>query len=385
MSEDPTHIPSFPLSKRRLLLAANLFFWLSFIAFDTITTAGMLGGYVGFTFQRAIAQALILCGLVYPHLYWLYPRYFSKGRYLVYALAALSLMTLILFLRTGLDNFYLQWFLGGDFHNTPRGQLAFDTLIGSGYVKNSELVPAYYFGMILGTVAVFFVTTPIKLVEDWYQKNRLSRQVLQNQIKLQETKIKFLKAQTDPHFLINALSGVYNLALLESKNIDFAILRLSELMAYLLGHGKEDRIALKHEIHFIQNFIDFHKAINPEPIDISFEHRVGPAQMESIEIPPMLIQPFFENALKHGNAADDPEGWIKSQLEINNGQLFFSIKNTLKTSSKKVISHQVGLQNVREKLAVFFPEDRYRLLVKEDQSVYEVQLILNLSQNTPGI
>lgn len=379
MSNNLTHIPAFPLSKRRLLIAANLFFWISFIAFDTITTAGMVGGYVGFTFQRAIAHALILFGLVYPHLYWLYPRYFSKGRYLIYAVKALLLVGFILFLRTGLDNFYLYWFLGGDFHNTPQGQSAYDNLIGSGYVKNNEFVPAYYFGMVLGTVAVFFITTPIKLVEDWYQKNLLSRQILQNQIKLQETKIKFLKAQTDPHFLINALSGVYNLALMDAKNIDFAILRLSELMAYLLGHGKEDRIMLKHEIHFIQNYIDFQKAIHPDPIHIDFQHQVSAAQLEAFAIPPMLIQPFFENALKHGNAADDPDGWIKSRLELNGDQLFFSIQNTLQTTKKQVVSHHVGLQNVREKLALFFPEDQHQLTIKDGREVYEVQLSLNLA------
>lgn len=378
MTKDSTHIPDFQFSKKQLLLAANLFFWFSFVTFDTITTAGMVGGYVGFTFQRAIAHALILCGLVYPNLYGLYPRYFSKGRSLSYALIALLLLALTIFLRTRLDNFYLQWFLEGGFHNTPQGQTAYASLVDSGYVKNNQFVPAYYFGMTLGTVAVFFVTTPIKLVEDWYQKSLLSRQVLQNQIKLQETKIKFLKAQTDPHFLINALSGVYNLALLEAKNIDFAILRLSELMAYLLGHGKEDRIALKHEMNFIQNFIDFHKAINQAPIDITFKHQVTPAQMESIEIPPMLIQPFFENALKHGNAADDPAGWIKSELTVDHNELFFSIKNTLKPSPKKVVSHHVGLENVREKLEAFFPQGQHRLFVKEGPEAYEVQLYLSL-------
>lgn len=374
-----TPIPTFPLSKQQLLIATNIFFWLGFIAFDTITTAGIVNGYVGFTFQRAVIHAFILTLLVYPNLYWLYPMYFTKGKYLNYAIAALLLIGFNTALRTGMDNLYLKWFLGGESFSTATGKMAYNSMVNSGFIENGQFVLSYYFGMVLGTTIVFFIISPIKLVEDWYEKHLLSYQILENQVQLQETRIKFLKAQTDPHFLINALSGVYNLALLESKKIDVAILRLSELMAYLLGRGKEHQIALRHEIHFIQNFIDFHQAVNPDPIDLDFQHNISPAQLEAVMIPPMLLQPFFENALKHGNAADDPEGWIKSQLLLEDDQLYFNISNSIKSSKRKTVSHHVGLQNVQEKLDLYFPNAKHKLVTQAEESRYSVKLTLDLS------
>lgn len=381
MADQLAGIPSFPLTKKQLLISANIFFWTCFILFDAITTAGMVNGFFVFTFQRAIAHALILFFLVYPNLYWLYPRYFSKGQYWKYTLAALTLLIIHVGLRTGLDSLYLKWFLGGSFYNTDTGQKAFKTIINSGFMQsNMHFSFSYYFGMTLGTIGVFFITSPIKLVEDWYEKQMLRFQLLQDRLKLNETKIKFLKAQTDPHFLINALSGVYNLALLKSDKIDFAILRLSELMGYLLGHGKKDLIALRYEIDFIQNFIDFHKAINTEPIQIEFVHNATPTQLEQIVLPPMLLQPFFENALKHGNADDDPEGWIKSALNIENQLLTFHIENSLKArkSNKNRPSFNVGLQNVQERLKMYFLEEGYHLKMETLDNVYRVELLLDM-------
>ena len=380
MPTETASIPTFPLTKKQLQLVANIFFWVCFVAFDTISTAGMMNGFFLFTFQRAIVQALILFLLVYPNLYWLYPRYFSKGNYLKYALAALVLLAFNVYLRTSMDNFYLGLFLEGDFYNTPTGQEAYQTLLKSQFMTtDNQLVFSYYFGMTLGSIAVFFITTPIKLVEDWYEKQRLSLQILENRLQLNDSKIKFLKAQTDPHFLINALSGVYNLALLQSDKIDFAILRLSELMGYLLGHGKEDEIALRYEINFIQNFIDFHQAINPTPINIDFKHNATAAQLEQVMIPPMLLQPFFENALKHGNADEDPEGWIKSELKIEAATLSFTLENSLKPSSSKRVSYNVGMQNLKERLEMYFPKDKHWLQTEKTEEEYRVKLLLGMN------
>lgn len=386
MANQLANMQSFPFTKKQLLISANIFFWICFIFFDAITTAGMVNGFFVFTFQRAIAHALILFFLVYPNLYWLYPRYFSKGRHWKYAMTAIALLALNVVLRTGLDSLYLQWFLGGNFYNTQTGQEAFQTIVDSGFMRpDFRFSFSYYFGMTLGSIGVFFITTPIKLVEDWYEKQRLSFQLLEDRLKLNETKMKFLKAQTDPHFLINALSGVYNLALLQSDKIDFAILRLSELMGYLLGHGKKDFIALRYEIDFIQNFIDFHKAINPEPIQIEFLHNATSVQLENIALPPMLIQPFFENALKHGNADDDPEGWIKSALKVEAQQLHFFIENSLKVrkGNKNRPSFNVGLQNIQERLKMYFLEDGYNLKMETIGEVYRVELMLNLEKLSP--
>ena len=93
----------------------------------------------------------------------------------------------------------------------------------------------------------------------------------------------------------------------------------------------------------------------------------------------MLLQPFFENAIKHGNADEDPEGWIKSELKIEAETLSFTLKNSLKPSSAKRVSYNVGMQNLKERLEMYFPKDKHWLKTEKTESEYEVRLILAMS------
>lgn len=387
MRQSPSEITNFPLNKRQLLIAANIFFWITFIVFDSISTAGILDGYISFTLPRAIAHSLIFALLmVYPNLYILYPRFFSKERYLLYTLCSVFLILITFYIRTQFDTFFitdikraerlLNTFFPNLIYDQESVNFAVDSIRKGGFInKNKEFQFSYYLGMAAGCIGVFFITSPIKLVEDWYEKQQLKFQVLEDRLKLNETKLKFLKAQADPHFLINSLSGIYNLALLQSEKLDQAILRLSELMSYLLGYGQQDAIALKHEIQFIENFINFHQAVNIDALNISFSHNASLSQLEDISIPPMLIQPFFENALKHGNV-DEPNGWLKSEITIEDEMFRFYIENSVdarRSKHKKAKSHHVGLQNVHERLDMYFP-GRYKLHFAEEENTYKVSM-----------
>lgn len=380
-------IEQLPLKKHQILLLANLFFWITFAVFDILTIGGMLHGYYSAMAIRFLLHGVLFTGLIYPNLYILYPLLFSKRKYTAYAMSALLLLALNIFLRAQLDYFLIHSNSpDGIFKSVYEGERAaraIATIIEAGfYSPGVGFHASYYVGITIGSMGVFFITTPIRLVEDWYSKHKLEIQLLQKLVeqnqaaaKIKEEKLKFLKAQTDPHFLINAISSVYHLALINSKQVDYALLRLSELMSYILGYGKEDFIALKHEIQFIKNYIDFNNTVYQNEFVVEFSHNASFSQMESIQIPPMLIQPFFENAFKYCNTASLNTS-IKSELDVQQKYIRFRIENTFSGSSSSFsTSYGIGIKNVKERLALFLP-DNHDLSITVQDDMFKVDLIL---------
>jgi LytS/YehU family sensor histidine kinase len=376
-------------TKMHLLVLANVFFWVSFAIFDILSSGGALGGYYSALTVRFFLHAFLFSALVYPNLYYLYPRFFSRGRYLTYILLIIALIVVVNYLRIRLDYFLLTSesakTLLGDIYNQGAAEKAKTSLINAGlFSLKYGFLPPYYLGMTIGTVGVFFITSPIRLIESWFNQKELELQLLRNELKqkqnairIREEKLKFLKAQTDPHFLINAISGVYHLALLESKRVDHALLRLSELMGYLLGYGKEDVIALRHEIAFVENYLDFNTTIYQDEFEVTFQHSATPEQMQTIVIPPMLLQPFFENAFKYGSYSPG-KALVNASLEVRETYIRFNIENTYapsRSGADKPISYGIGIRNVQERLKLFLP-DQHTLHVSAEGGRFKVELVL---------
>ena len=391
---DPkTPIQQLPFTKTHLLVLANVFFWVSFGIFDVLSTGGALNGYYSALSIRFFFHAFLFAALIYPNLYYLYPRFFSNRQYFIYSILAIALIAIVNYLRITLDLFLLTSeraeLILGSVYDSSLAEGAIQSMENAGlFTKGYGFHTPYYLGMTIGTIGVFFITSPIRLVETWYNQKELEIQLLrnelqqkQNALRIREEKLKFLKAQTDPHFLINAISGVYHLALLESNKVDHALLRLSELMGYILGHGKEDLIALKHELEFVENYIDFNTTIYQDDFEVIFQHSSTPEQLQSINVPPMLLQPFFENAFKYGSYSQE-QSVIKSSLEIKERHVRFYIENTYtptKSSAEKPISYGIGIQNVQERLKLFLPE-QHVLNISAKQNLFMVELILFIDQ-----
>ncbi len=386
-------VRTFPLNRKQIILLANLFFWITFAVFDILTIGGMLNGYYSAMSIRFILHGVLFAGLIYPNLNFLYPVLLSRHKYVEYAVAVLLLLAINIFLRTQLDLFLIHsnrpdsiFFL---VYESVRANKAITTLIDAGFYSPTDgFFTSYYIGMTIGSIGVFFITAPIRLVEDWYKKHQLELKLLlqkveQNQAaaKIREEKLKFLKAQTDPHFLINAISGVYHLALINSEQVDQALLHLSELLSYMLGYGKEDFILLKHEIHFIESYIDFNKVVYQNEFILDFQHNATPAQIDSLHIPPVLLQPFFENAIKYHNQNADQK-LIKSELKVESRYILFSIENQFTPAESDnwyTTSHGIGIQNVKERLELYLP-NQYDLQFKVKKSIFRVELAIYLNK-----
>ena len=166
------------------------------------------------------------------------------------------------------------------------------------YYPQALADPFFYFPkivkMFVAIYPVTFVAVAIKLLKYWYA-NQQAQQVLTQQ-KLQ-AELKFLKTQIHPHFLFNTLNNLYALTLKKSERAPEMVLKLSELINYMLYECASDDVPLTKEVKFIRNYGDIEKMRYGDKLDIDI--RVT-GDVNDRKIAPLVLLPFVENCFKHG-------------------------------------------------------------------------------------
>ncbi len=223
------------------------------------------------------------------------------------------------------------------------------------------------------TVSVFIVlTSAIKFAKIGFDQKLAFQEMKTKQL---QTELNLLKAQINPHFLFNTLNNLYGLARKNDSGTADGIARLSHLMRYMIYDSDVEEISLEKEVAQIKHLIDLHslRFLAEDDIDISFKTN---GNIEQINIPPMLLIPFVENAFKHGISISN-KSFIHIYLEVQDEHLFFSVKNSIhhKNTDDDDQKHGVGLKNVKRRLEILFP-NRFNLDIQEDKISFEAHLKL---------
>ena len=206
----------------------------------------------------------------------------------------------------------------------------------------------------------------------------LLRQEQQQQEKEQErmrSELGFLRSQISPHFMFNVLNSIVYLIRSKSDLAEPVTLKLSELMRYMLYESESARVPLSKEIEYLKNYVDLHKVRFEDDVDIWLNIE-GDAQLFSVE--PMLMIPFVENAFKHGVGwTQDPVIDISIRVDVD--QLEFKVLNkiTADTQESKEFSSGIGLQNVKRRLQLMYP-NTHSLRISEENGWFVVELLLQL-------
>jgi hypothetical protein len=191
-----------------------------------------------------------------------------------------------------------------------------------------------------------------------------------------EAELKFLKTQTNPHFLFNTLNNIYALARRRSDKTADVVMKLSKLLRFMLYEARKNRISLVDEIHMIESYLELEGIRYNERLRISFNKQVDDA---SQEIAPMILLPFIENAFKHGAGETRFESFIFIDLKLNSGLLQFDITNSKDETEVDEIQESIGLSNVRRQLQLMYKD--YDLKIKNLGNTFNVRLTLNLNSN----
>jgi len=296
---------------------------------------------------------LITAGVAYWIILYLIPQYLFKGRYglfiiyLIFTIIAsldLELITVMLFLV---------------------------------HVEKFQLLMLDYntrdiYSLLAGTYFIVFLSAGIKLTEYWFYEQQRKQAALKDKV---EAELKLLKSQIHPHFLFNTLNNIYALALQKSEQAPDAIIKLSELLDYLIYHGKNELVPLAKEIQLIDHYMELEKLRYGDRLQASF---VRKGDTGHIKIAPILLLPFVENAFKHGISQSRNKVWLKIHLEISNRSIIFLVENSKPAARpKEGVQGGIGLENLKRRLEILY-KDRYSLEMLDKKDIYSVQLKLTI-------
>ncbi|KAA3639566.1 MAG: hypothetical protein DWQ02_03500 [Bacteroidetes bacterium] len=229
---------------------------------------------------------------------------------------------------------------------------------------------------------IYIVSIPIVLKMHQRQslQEKQTRQLAEEKL---GAELKLLKNQLHPHFLFNTLNNLYSMVLLQHPKASDVVLRLSEMMSYMLYECERPRIDLQKEIDNIRNYIELEMIRYGKRLDISLE--TG-GEVTDKTIAPLLLLPFLENAFKHGVEKSELNSWVRVNLWVEKSQLTFMVENSLpengNDNSNPKIQSGVGLANVKKRLQLLYP-DNHQLEIKNKET-FLVKLNINLDYEMPN-
>lgn len=189
-----------------------------------------------------------------------------------------------------------------------------------------------------------------------------------------------LKAQLNPHFLLNALNSIYARVVDADEQAANLVLRLAELMRYNLYEADAATVSLDQELGYIENYLQLEQARHGQRVEIIFSSE---GTYEHLFIVPLILLAFVENAFKHGVGGQQQEAyvWVEAHVEQTD-TLVFTVQNSLATSVQRHFPDQksggIGLPNVRQRLMLFYP-DAHQIDVEHSTDSYVVTLTLQLA------
>jgi two-component system, LytTR family, sensor kinase len=288
--------------------------------------------------------------LFYLNYLVLIPHFLDKKKYGIYALSAAGAIVFYGFVKYGVA-------------------LLFKNIVLMHNQGHEASFGAFFLNTLFTSLIFLFLSAVLKFTIDWFLNERIQRD-LENQRLTAE--LAFLKSQINPHFLFNSLNSIYSLAYQRSETTPEAILKLSDIMRYMLYGSNDNKVELAKEFHYLQNYIDLQKIRFGNKAYIDFKIEGDP---DGQHIAPLLLIAFIENAFKHG-VANNPLTPIKMRIEVHDAHLQFNIENK-KHNNNRDPEGGIGLSNVKRRLDLLYPQ-KYNLNIIDQPDSYNVELSLVL-------
>jgi sensor histidine kinase YesM len=191
-----------------------------------------------------------------------------------------------------------------------------------------------------------------------------------------EAELKFLRNQTNPHFLMNTLNNIYALARKKSDDTAEVVMKLSELLRFMLYESDGYFISLNDEVKVLEDYLDLEMMRYNDRLSVSFNKAID---HDNYRITPRLLLPFIENAFKHGISETRFESFIRIDIAAKEGWLDFTIGNTKENCHPDTPRNNIGLINVKRQLELSYKE--YKLDVQNGGDTFTVHLSINLESH----
>ena len=231
--------------------------------------------------------------------------------------------------------------------------------------------------LLTGTYIIALLSSVFYFTRESYQSKEekliIEKEKNQLELKFKEVQLQLLKEQIHPHFIFNMMNNLYALVNESAALSREVIVRLSDLLEYMLYECNTEKVALSKEIKFINNYIELEKIRHDDSFNVKTDF---PKDVSGIKIAPLILFPFVENAFKHG-LKQTRNDYISMKLTVTAPKIQFDINNHIpkiiqpENQTKK--SKGLGLKNVRERLELLY-QNRYDLQISTANNIFDVNL-----------
>lgn len=327
-------------------------FWIVISLYNTLYIGFLKDDYSEAFFEFAVKFPFYLT-LVYVNIYYFIPKFLLKGKYLQYII-----------LLTG------STFVAVAFFQTLINHLIYINYCPVGYRPDILFDPKPTVKRMFDMISVFGMTTGIKLTKDWIGHQERIKDLEKQNLK---NELEFLKSQIQPHFFFNTLNNLYSLTLKKSDLAPEVVVKLSDLMSYMLYESDSLETTLRKEVEHIKNYLDLEGLRFGKRLHLAFDI-VG--EVDKKKIPPLLLLPFIENAFKHGTSHETGEIHLKILLNIDADKLVFGVTNPrFENQSSRKKHRGLGLKNVKRRLDLLYGNN-YKLEILPTAKEYSISLEL---------
>lgn len=222
---------------------------------------------------------------------------------------------------------------------------------------------------VLPFIHIGGIAIAINLLKYWYQQKQ---QTIEAEQQKTAAELELLKSQVHPHFLFNTLNNLYAHVLDQSPQAPEIVLKLSNLLRFMIYESSVPLIPLTKEITLLQEYISLEQLRYGDRLDVSVTV-TGP--LEDKQITPLLMLPLVENAFKHGTSNQTDQCWISFDLHVTEQGMHFKLVNS-KDGGQTTASNSrsgIGLSNVKRRLDLLY-NGRYAFATEEDTEVFIVNL-----------
>lgn len=301
-------------------------------------------------FQRPFVATCLLLAFFYANYYVFIPKFYIPKKYVLFSIAVIISFLIVVCVPELV------------FFNRKMAPLPHHMLHHLRPPKNP-------FGLMINHhlfqfIGVFVFSLLLKIRE----------RLKQTETEKTNAELSYLKAQINPHFLFNTLNSIYSLAILKSEKTADAVVKLSDMMRYVLNDSNTNFTDLEKELNYISNYIELQRMRLTSNVNLTY---ICEGNVFDKKIAPLVLIPFIENAFKHGvNSEEDSS--IDIKITITSTNLTLRVKNKcVSTNNNTLHKSGLGIETTKKRLHLLYPEN-HTLIISEANNYYTVNLSLNI-------
>ena len=303
-------------------------------------------------FEEALYRSLIslpfLMFLFYISFYWLIDKLWFKKRYILFIWVAVALILCMSYSKYELFSYF-------NLHKGKHKMPPFHAFMYFDFLSN--LLPIV-FAMAIRYAQRNF---SLEIAQKEAQAHKLQADLTQ------------LRYQLQPHFFFNALNNIYSLIAFDPQKAQQSVHSLSKLMRHFMQNIDQKQISLTKEVDFLQQYISLMQLRLTDKTMVRIDF---PNQLPPLTIAPLLFISLVENAFKHGVSTSQSSN-ITFSLKVEGNNVIFNSENTIIPSQKSLYSSGIGIDNLKKRLLLLYPE-RHSYIIEQKDNLYISTLTISL-------